>query len=126
MSSGTGGPTGTNLTRRCCSRQRSAGGSRSGSRGGGGALYGQVVYVDRPFKLISAGPSSLNKGTQSYNVETLEAVDGGTIYRKELHLWGDVPAEVEQMFTEGVKALMERALKGYLEEGIRYSAEGAR
>ena len=95
-------------------------------KGGGGALYGQVVYVDRPFKLISAGPSSLNKGTQSYNVETLEAVDGGTIYRKELHLWGDVPAEVEQMFTEGVKALMERALKGYLEEGIRYSAEGAR
>lgn len=95
-------------------------------KAGGGALYGQVVYLDAPFKVVSAGPSALNKGTQSYNVETLESVEGGTVYKKELHLWGDVPAEVEKMFTEGVKALMEQALKGYLEKGIRYSAEGKR
>jgi DNA-binding transcriptional ArsR family regulator len=93
-------------------------------KNGGGAIYGEVVYFDPPNKVITSGASSLNKGTQGFNVEKLEAIEGGTIYRKELHLWGDVPAEVEQMFTEGVKALMEQALKGYVERGIRYSAEG--
>jgi len=94
---------------------------------GGGAVTGMVVYVDRPFKLVSSSPSSLSRGTNAYSVETLEDDGaGGTVMKRSMELWGSVAPETEEMFREGTRHLMEVALRGYLEEGRRYEArEGA-
>ncbi len=90
---------------------------------GGGALYGTYVYVDKPNRLMSSGPSSMHKGVQSFNSETMTADGDGTIYKRELTIWGDVSDDMEKMFREGSRAMMEQALRGYLEQGIRYSQE---
>jgi DNA-binding transcriptional ArsR family regulator/uncharacterized protein YndB with AHSA1/START domain len=84
---------------------------------GGGAIYGEVVYLDAPNLLITAGASSLNKGFQGYSREELIEKDGGTLLKRSMQLWGTVPEEMERMFREGSRQLMEKALKGYLEQG---------
>ncbi|MBS1717996.1 MAG: helix-turn-helix domain-containing protein [Armatimonadetes bacterium] len=90
---------------------------------GHGALYGVIVWLEPGRKVVTSGPSALNNGMSSFNTETMEPDGDGTIYKKELVLWGVVPPEMEPMFTSGIKTIIEKALKGYLEEGKRY--EGA-
>lgn len=90
---------------------------------GGGATYGQIVYLDPPYKVASSSPSSLNKGNSSYSVDTLEVDGEGTLYKREMTMWGDVPPETEQMFRDGTREFTEKALKAYLEEGRGYSPE---
>jgi DNA-binding transcriptional ArsR family regulator/uncharacterized protein YndB with AHSA1/START domain len=87
---------------------------------GGGAIYGEVVYLDSPNLLITAGASSLNKGFQGYSREELVEKDGGTLLKRSMQLWGTVPEEMERMFREGSRQLLETALKNYLEQGIGY------
>jgi len=91
-------------------------------KNGGGAVTGMIVYFDPPYKIVSSSPSSLSKGSSAYSIDTLEPDGEGCIYKRELSVWGTVPQEMEKMFREGSKALMEDALKGYLEDGKRYSA----
>ena len=88
---------------------------------GGGAIYGEVVYFDPPYKLAQSGASALTKGMNAYGVETLEVDGEGTLYKKELNFWGEVPEEMVQMFEMGMRAILEQALKGYVEKGDRYS-----
>ena len=91
---------------------------------GGGAIYGEVVYIDAPAKLITAGGSSLSRGMQGYTVEALETTEGGTLLKRSMHLWGSVPEEMERMFRDGSRQLMETALRQYVEHGIGYVAPG--
>ncbi|MEA2554153.1 MAG: hypothetical protein QOJ65_2329 [Fimbriimonadaceae bacterium] len=101
-------------------------GGRSGEQfsSGGGAIYGEVVYYDPPHKLAQSGASALTKGMSAFGVETLEEDGEGTLYKKELTFWGAVPDEMVKMFEMGMRAIMEQALKGYLEKGERYSPAG--
>ncbi len=93
---------------------------------GGGAITGMIVYFDPPYRIAASSPSSLNNGTNSFVTDTLEELEGGCLYKRKMSIWGTVPEEVEKMFREGSRALMEVALKGYLEEGKRYNVpEGA-
>jgi uncharacterized protein YndB with AHSA1/START domain len=91
---------------------------------GGGAIYGEVVYIDAPNLLITSGASSLNRGMQGFNREELLERDGGTLLKRTLHLWGNVSEDMERMFREGSRHLLDTALKDYLEKGIGYSVPG--
>jgi hypothetical protein len=101
-------------------------GGTSGERfaNGGGAVYGEIVYFDPPFKLGQAGASALAKGMSAFGLDTLEEDGDGTLYKKELNFWGVVPDEMVQMYESGMRAIMERSLKGYVERGEVYSAQG--
>jgi DNA-binding transcriptional ArsR family regulator len=88
---------------------------------GGGAIYGEMVYIDPPSLMISSGASSLNKGLHGYSREELIEKDGGTLLKRSMHLWGSVPADMERMYREGSRQLLEDALKNYVEKGIGYS-----
>ena len=98
-------------------------GGNSGEKfsNGGGAVYGEVVYYDPPYKLAQSGASALTKGMNAFGVETLEEDGDGTLYKKELNFWGVVPEEMVKMFESGMRAIMEQALRGYVEKGERYS-----
>ncbi len=89
---------------------------------GTGALYGVLTWYEPNKKFASSGPSALLSSFASTSVETVEGTNEGCVYRKSMTIWGDVPDEVERMFREGSRAIMERALKVYLEAGTGYSA----
>jgi len=63
----------------------------------------------------------LNRGLHGYSVETLEEDKGGTLVKRSMHLWGSVPEEVEKMYREGSRQLLEDALRNYCEKGIGYT-----
>lgn len=87
---------------------------------GGGAVYGEIVYFDPPFKLVSGGTSSLNVGMASYASDTLEDHEGRTVLKRVFQIWGSVPDDVERMYREGTRQIMEEALNRYLKDGKRY------
>lgn len=87
---------------------------------GGGAIYGEIVYLDPPYKWVSSGSSSLNKGSHGYSIETLEEHEGGTLLKRSMNIWGTVPQELEKMFREGSRQLLEDALRNYCENGVGY------
>jgi DNA-binding transcriptional ArsR family regulator len=91
---------------------------------GGGAIYGEIVYFDPPYKLAQSGASALAKGLNAFGVDTLEIDGEGTLYKKELNFWGVVPDEMVKMYQEGMRAIFEQALKSYLEKGEGYSPQG--
>ncbi len=97
-------------------------GGRIGERfsNGGGAIYGEIVYLDPPFKYVSSGSSSLNRGLHGYTVETLEEHEEGTLLKRSSHLWGSVTDDVEKMYRDGSRMLLEQALRDYCEKGIGY------
>jgi hypothetical protein len=91
---------------------------------GGGAITGTIVYVDRPSKFCGSGPSSLSRGQNAFSTQTFEEDGvGGTILKRSMELWGIVTEEVETMFREGSRQLMEVALLHFLEKGDVYSPE---
>lgn len=82
---------------------------------GGGFIFGTIASM-QPGKSVKATGIGMFGDFTAANTETLEdSADGGTIYKKSLHLWGIVTPEVEKMLTEGSQALVEKALKGYCE-----------
>lgn len=89
-------------------------------KNGGGAHHGRIVYYDPPHKIAWSGMGSMSRGSVGYTTDTLEEDGQGTIYQRVMTLWGAVPPEVEQMFREGSRQLMEQALVGYIERGERY------
>ena len=91
---------------------------------GGGAVYGEIVYFDPPYKIAQSGASALAKGMNAFGVDTLEEDGDGTLYKKELNFWGVVPADMVKMYEMGMRAILEQALKNYLEKGERYSPDG--
>jgi DNA-binding transcriptional ArsR family regulator/uncharacterized protein YndB with AHSA1/START domain len=100
-------------------------GGKSGERfsNGGGAIYSEVVYLDAPDKLITSGASSLNRGLHGFTVESLEEREDGTVYKRSAQLWGSVPDEIEKMFRDGTREIIERALINYCENGVGYVSE---
>jgi DNA-binding transcriptional ArsR family regulator/uncharacterized protein YndB with AHSA1/START domain len=101
-------------------------GGRIGERfaNGGGAVYGEIVYLDFPVKIACSGPSALQNGLSSFTTDTLEERDGGTVVKRSFQLWGNVPEDLEKMYREGTRQLMEGALKAYCEQGIGFKGEG--
>lgn len=101
-------------------------GGRIGERfkEGGGAIYGEIVYLDPPTKVAASGPSALQNGLNSFTVDTLEDRDGGTVIKRSFQLWGNVSEEIEKMYREGTKKIMEQAIKNYCEKGIGFKEEG--
>ncbi len=99
-------------------------GGRSGEnfKNGGGAIYGEVVYYDQDRLLISAGASVLNRGTSSYLRQEVLPHPEGTLYKRSSQIWGTISDDLEKMYREGTKKLMEDALIGYLERGETYQA----
>ena len=96
-------------------------------RNGGGAVTGTIVYLDAPTKFVGTGPSSLARGASVYNVQTLEEDgQGGTIFKRSMEIWGAVSEEMEKMFRDGSRQLMEVYLKGYLEQGQTYRGGNAK
>ncbi len=90
-------------------------------KAGGGAITGMIVYYDPPYKITASSPSALSRGTSAFATETLEEDGDGCLYKRSMELWGSVSEEMEKMFQEGSRALMEGALKGYLERGRHYT-----
>jgi DNA-binding transcriptional ArsR family regulator len=87
---------------------------------GNGALYGEIVYLDPPHTLCSRGPGGVAGNYSTYNVEKLEQDGEYTVRKLSLRIWGEVPDEVEKMFTQGTKAIAEQLLRAYVEEGKGY------
>lgn len=90
---------------------------------GGGAHYGKVVYLDPPYHIATSGMSALTKGMVAFSSDKLSESDGGTLYQRSLSMWGAISPETEAMFRDGTRAIMEQALRRYVEEGIGYSPE---
>lgn len=84
---------------------------------GRGALYGHVCYYDPPYKLGTRGPGGIDGNYANINWEIFQRDGEGTLYRKSFRLWGEVPEEAEQMYTQGMKAIMEQLLRDYVEHG---------
>jgi uncharacterized protein YndB with AHSA1/START domain len=91
-------------------------------KSGGGARYGTIVYLDPPYKIASAGPSSLNQGQSSFSADTLEEDGDVTVIKRKFQIWGSVSEDVEKMYREGARQILESALNNYLVNGIGYSA----
>lgn len=87
---------------------------------GGGAIYGTIVYMDAPRVLITSGMGALSRGMVGFNEEKLEEDGEWTVYKRALSMWGSIPPEMERMFTEGSRQIMETALRNYVEKGIKY------
>ncbi|WP_420810105.1 hypothetical protein [Fimbriimonas ginsengisoli] len=87
---------------------------------GGGAVYGEIVYMDAPFQIASGGTSALNRGMSSYSMDTLEEDGESTVLKRNFQIWGYVPENVEKMYREGSRQIMEVALNRYLRDGIGY------
>jgi DNA-binding transcriptional ArsR family regulator/uncharacterized protein YndB with AHSA1/START domain len=85
--------------------------------GGQGALYGNIVYFEPPYRVCSRGPGGINGNFSNMNWETLERDGDATIRKVSLRIWGEVPPEMEKMFTEGSKAIAEQMLRNYVEHG---------
>jgi len=102
-------------------------GGRSGEKfsNGGGAVYGEIVYFDPGNLVISSGASSLNRGCQGFAREEVLDHPEGTLYKRRGDIWGTVPEEVETMYREGTRALMEHALRAYVEQGVGYEVPKA-
>jgi uncharacterized protein YndB with AHSA1/START domain len=102
-------------------------GGRIGERfkDGGGAVYGEIVYLDAPNKVACSGPSALQKGLSSFTVDTLEESEGVTTVKRSFEIWGNVPEDIEKMYREGSRKIMEEALKNYCETGAGYTEEAS-
>ena len=87
---------------------------------GQGAIYGTCVHYEPPLKVGSFGDGSMNQGFSSINWEDIIPDGDGCIYRKSNTMWGHVPTEVEKMFRDGTKALTEKFLRAYVEQGTKY------
>lgn len=86
--------------------------------GGGGWVYGNICMLLPGEKVMTCGIGMMGDYTAT-NLESLcSQEDGSTIYRKKLHLWGDVPEDLERMFREGSQSIVNEALKSYCERNI--------
>jgi DNA-binding transcriptional ArsR family regulator/uncharacterized protein YndB with AHSA1/START domain len=81
---------------------------------GKGLVYGEIVAYDPPRFSKVRGPGGVGFGVTSLNRDELEEDGEGTIYRKMLQMWGDVPDEIADMYESGTQSVAD-ALKAYVE-----------
>lgn len=86
---------------------------------GGGAIYGYVMMLVPNKKVVTSSPSALNSTFYSRSDEAMEPHPEGTLYKRSLTLFGHVADETEVMFQEGTRAIMENALRAYVEGGAK-------
>jgi DNA-binding transcriptional ArsR family regulator len=94
-------------------------------KSGGGALYGEVLYLDEPNAVVTGGASCLCRGFTSYSSDKLVATEAGCTLKRKFQLWGVITEETEKMFREGSTGILNKALKNYLENAVGYVAQGA-
>ncbi len=82
--------------------------------GGGSIAFGTIMMLKPDEKVITVG-IGLMGSYSAKNTESLSEDGEFTIYKKQLHMWGEVPEEFEKMMVEGARQLMETALKNYCE-----------
>ena len=87
---------------------------------GEGALWGTVMYIRRPEKIRLNGPLGISAPVVSNYIYELVEADGGTLLKLSHRIFGDVDAKVEESHRTGWGKLLNRYLKGYLEQGKRY------
>lgn len=83
--------------------------------GGGGAIYGTITWYEIDAR-VSTTSVGLMGDCVATNTETVTEEDGLTAYRKSLHLWGDVPADLERVLREGAQKIAQDALVTYCEQ----------
>ncbi len=94
--------------------------------GGGGALYGEILYLDPPRKIVSGGASCLCPTFASNSSDTLESTkDGGTQIKRKFQLWGAVGPDAEAMFRSGTQSILQKAFADYVDRGIGYTKAGS-
>lgn len=91
---------------------------------GGGAIFGTIMMMDPGRRFASSSPSYMNRSFYSFNEESFDEHADGCLYKKSLTLFGDVSEQTEVMFRDGARALMEKGLREYLEQGIGYVKPG--
>jgi uncharacterized protein YndB with AHSA1/START domain len=90
---------------------------------GSGALWGIVMYVDRPKVLRLAGPLGMHTANSNHYSYELESTDtGGTLLKLTHHGVGDVDSKVESDYGDGWGKLLGTYLKAYAEEGKDWGA----
>ena len=78
-------------------------------------------------KFAATGPELCIAASKCYSdVQSVvpDASGEGCIYRKSTTFWGAVPDSVVTMFRDGIKGIMEKHLKQYVLEGVRYAPHG--
>jgi DNA-binding transcriptional ArsR family regulator len=80
----------------------------------GGAIYGTITLFDAPRRISSIAQGFMGACTFA-NDDVVEARGEGTVYKKSLRIWGEVPEDLERMFREGSAAILHQALKSYCE-----------
>ena len=108
----------------CFSDVRIGGAVGEQFKNGGGAHYWRFVYLDPPYKVGLSGMGCLSQGSTGYTMDTLDEDGDVTVFKRSTQIWGAVPEEIEQMFREGTRELMEKALIAYVEHGKGYVPEG--
>lgn len=81
---------------------------------GRGAIWGTIVLYDPPYRCVIRGPGGVGTAYTSVNSDVVEETPEGCVYKKSLQMWGEVPEELEKMFREGSRALLERYLVDYV------------
>lgn len=81
---------------------------------GGAVAFGTIMMLKPNEKVITVG-IGLMGSYSAKNTESLSDDGEFTVYKRQLHLWGEVPEEFERMMTEGSRQLMEDALKNFCE-----------
>ncbi|MGV3617472.1 MAG: ArsR/SmtB family transcription factor [Fimbriimonas sp.] len=81
---------------------------------GAGAIWGTIVLYDPPHRCVARGPGGVGGAYTSLNSDLVEATPEGCVYKKSLQMWGEVPEELERIFREGSRAILERHLVEYV------------
>lgn len=85
---------------------------------GGGALYGTVTMFVDGSRVSSVAQGFMGACTIA-NDDVVEERGDGSVYKKSMKIWGDVPAEFEKMFREGSREILETSLRQYCEKGVK-------
>ena len=88
---------------------------------GGYLLFGTVAAYQPPHQIIVVGPDGYGETTySSRSIEQIEADgEGGSIHKKILLLWGNIPEEAEAGMRGGVPAMGEM-VRAYVEDGVGF------
>ncbi len=93
---------------------------------GGGAVYGEFLYLDAPTKIVSGGTSVLNRSYHSYTADTLSSPTPETcLIKRKFQVWGLVAPDAEEMYRGGVVSILHKAFANYMEHGVKYTPGGA-
>jgi len=90
---------------------------------GGGAVHATVLYVDAPYALTYGGPGAMLDGCSIFSSYKLAEQGDGTLVQRRMHLWGDVPEELEKSLRDGTRYMFENSYRQYVESGVLFAED---